>query len=83
MKIEITTNRDTHECETCGTSYADGGTVKVDGELIIDLQAVAHCWGGQSFSQDELLVLALMKLGHTVEVDGNPYFIAQSVDNEE
>lgn len=83
MKIEITTDFDKHNCETCGTSYADGGTVKIDGELIIDLPAIAHCYGGQSFSQDELLVLALRKLGHTVEVDGSPYFITCSVDDAE
>lgn len=80
MKIEINTNDDYYDCETCGGSFASGGTVHIDGELIIDLPAQAHCLGGQSFSQDELLVLALRKLGHTIDCDEEPYFIQCVLD---
>lgn len=80
MKIEITTDSDSCECETCGTSFATGGQVKVDGNLIIDRPAQADCFGGQNFSQDDLLVLALLKLGHTIEVDRDDYFIACAVE---
>ena len=82
MKIEINTDDDIHNCETCDASFASGGTVHIDGELVIDLPAQAHCFGGQDFSQDELLVLALRKLGHAVEVDGELYFIQCKVDGE-
>jgi len=76
MKIEITTDSDDHKCECCGMTYAEGGKVHVDGKLIVDLPAIAHCCGGQSFSQDELLVIALHELGHTVDVDGYPFHIS-------
>ena len=82
MKIEINTDHDSDNCETCGTSFASGGTVHIDGELVIDLPARAHCFGGQDFSCAELLVLALRKMGHTVDVDGDPYFIQCEIDGE-
>jgi len=43
MKIEITTDSDDHKCECCGMTYAEGGKVHVDGKLIVDLPAIAHC----------------------------------------
>ena len=75
MKIEIESNNDQYECETCGMDWAQGGIVKVDGEVIIDLPAVAHCYGGQSYSEDDLLVMALKKMGIDVFVDGERYHV--------
>jgi len=75
MEIKITTDTDMCACETCGSSYAEGGFVEIDGEKIIDLPAFASCSGGDNYSADELLVLALHKLGHTVIVDDDIYFI--------
>ena len=81
MRIEITTDSDTCDCETCGASWASGGTVSIDGELVLDLPAQASCFGGQSFSESDLLVLALRKLGHEVMTDGLPYHICCAVDD--
>lgn len=75
MKIEITTDSDSHDCETCGSNWASGGTVTVDGEVVIDRPAEAACFGGSSFDEADLLVLALHKLGHEVHVDGERYHI--------
>lgn len=72
----LTKGRLLWECETCGTDYAVGGKVYIDGELVIDAIPVAHCFCGRSFEVDELLVLALKELGHTVEVGGRPYHIS-------
>lgn len=81
MKIEITTNHDEYECETCGTDYASGGSVKIDGVEIVNLPAEAHCYSGQSFSESDLLVIALRKLGHTIEVDGDEWHITCAYDD--
>ncbi len=75
MKIDITTNSDGYDCETCGGNWAEGGYVTVDGELVIYCQAVAHCYSGTSYSVDDLLVMALHKLGHHVYVDGEKYHV--------
>ncbi len=76
MKIEIDTNEDTYDCETCGWGYAIGGSVKIDGVEIISLPAIAHCYSGQSFSETDLLVIALRKLGHEVITNGDDWHIA-------
>lgn len=75
MKIEIKTKTDSHDCETCGGSWAEGGSVHIDGELVLEREPVAYCYGVPSFSEDDLLVMALKKAGHTVSVDGTPYNI--------
>ena len=75
MKIEIRTNRDTSECDTCGTDFAEGGSVFIDGKEIINKPAVAYCMGGRNYSPADLLVMALDKLGHTVLVDEDRYHI--------
>lgn len=75
MKIEISTNYDSWDCETCGYDYAQGGTVKIDGNVVIDLPAQAHCFDGQDFSEDDLLVMALHKIGIEVFVDGDRYHV--------
>lgn len=76
MKIRIETDDDSHDCETCGGSYADGGKVYVDDVLVIDKPASAHCFNGTSFDEGELLVMALKKLGHDVIVDGEPFHVS-------
>lgn len=81
MHIQIETDSDTAECDCCGTSYATGGTVLVDGQVVLERPAEASCIGSLSFTPDELLVMALHKLGHTVLVDGDRYHVTR-VDEE-
>lgn len=80
MKIEIETSEDDTDCETCGSSYASGGRVIVDGVEILNRPPHAHCYDGVHFDPDELLVMALKKLGHVVLVDGSPYHVTRSDD---
>jgi hypothetical protein len=54
-------------CETCGTSYAEGAIVRIDDELVLALMPSAHCFGGDSWDQHEVYRLIFEKLGHTVE----------------
>lgn len=73
MKIEIQTSIDHSECETCGSSWAYGGAVFVDGKEILSREPLASCYGSPSFSEADLLVMALKKMGHEVLLDGSLY----------
>lgn len=75
MDIRIETARDTSECDCCGTCYAEGGTVTIDGVLVLDRPPAAACYDGESYSESELLVMALAKMGHPVLVDGAPFHV--------
>lgn len=75
MKIEIKTLVDSHDCETCGGSWAEGGTVYVDGKEVLRREPVAYCYGVPSFSEHDPLVMALKKMGFEVTVDRQPFEI--------
>lgn len=75
MKIEIEVLTDDHDCETCGSNWAEGGVVRVDGQEVLRREPLATCFGSEHFSESDLLVMALKKLGHEVLVDGEPYKI--------
>lgn len=77
MKIQIETDSDTYECDCCGTNYANGGEVIIDGEIILSRPASASCVGSESWNESELLVMALKKIGHEVTVDGEPYHVTR------
>lgn len=77
MKIEITTDSDSFECDCCGVNYADGGEVTIDGELVLSRPASASCVGSESWTEAELLVMALKKLGHEVIVDESPFHVCR------
>lgn len=80
MKIEIKTWTDSHDCETCGSSWAEGGIVYVDGKEVLRREPSAYCFGVPSFSESDLLVMALKKLGHQVLVDGHQYQVCSHDD---
>ena len=83
MIIEIKTTEDTYDCETCGWDYATGGSIYVDGDLVLEKTPIAHCYNGQSYSETELLILALEKIGHTLIVDGSPFHITMTDARED
>jgi len=68
MKIKIQHIEDEQECETCGDSYASGANVFFDDELVLTLEPIAHCYGGKSWSENEIFEQVLRKLGHNLEV---------------
>jgi hypothetical protein len=72
-KIKITTLIDSHDCETCGGSWAEGGIVYVDGKEVLRREPVAYCYGVPSFSESDLLVMALKKLGIEILVDDQKF----------
>jgi hypothetical protein len=67
IKIEWLT--DYSDCETCGGNYADGARVTIDGAVALDLEPVAHCYGGQHYGERDVFKRVLEHLGHTVEVE--------------
>lgn len=75
MKVEIKTMSDNHDCKTCGGSWAEGGVVYVDGKEVLRREPVAYCYGVPSFSESDLLVMALKKIGIDVFVDSDRYHI--------
>lgn len=75
-KIEIETTFDEHDCETCGNSWAEGGTVKIDGKEVLTIEPFAHCYGGTDYDERDLLILALHEVGINVLVNGEKMFIS-------
>lgn len=67
--IKIDWLSDTHDCDTCGFTVADGAKVYIDGDLALDLSPVAYCYDGVSHSETQVLARLLEHLGHTVEQD--------------
>lgn len=67
--IRIEWLHDSHSCETCGTSYAEGARVFIDGALALDLKPVAHCYDGASYYDSDVYRRILTHIGHTVEPD--------------
>ena len=68
MNIKIETLSDSYDCETCGYSDAYGAKVYFDGKLAIDMLPIAHCYGGSNYSDEEVFIAILQKLGHNVEI---------------
>lgn len=64
IRIEWVT--DSHECETCGSNYADGAYVHIDGREVLDLSPAAACYGGTDYSEAAVLKKVLEYLGHEI-----------------
>lgn len=64
IRIEWLTDR--HECEVCGSSYAEGANVFIDDRLSLELKPVAHCFGGDDYQQDRVFSEILKHLGHEI-----------------
>lgn len=65
--IEIEWLTDYHNCETCGSSYAAGARVKIDGAVAIECLPVAHCFGGDHYETSDVYAAVLKHFGHTVD----------------
>jgi hypothetical protein len=50
-------------------SWADGAKVFFDDTLVLDLQPVAACYDGTTYSEQDIFTRILDALGHTVEQD--------------
>lgn len=70
-KIEIRWIVDTHDCETCGSSFAEGAIVSLDGKEILRLEPLAHCYNSIEFTQEDVYKKLLEHLGYEV-TETNP-----------
>lgn len=68
-QLEVTLLEDHHDCETCGSSFAQGALVRLNGEVVVDRTPCAHCFGSNSFPLDRVLYETLERLGFTVTVE--------------
>lgn len=55
---------DEHECDTCGTSWARGATVTLDGVVIVSKIPHANCFGGSDYDDDEIFEDIIKALGY-------------------
>lgn len=67
MKIKIEWLSDSCDCETCGSSWAEGAIVYIDGQEIFTLEPHASCYDGSSWTQAEVYYQILKGLGYTIE----------------
>lgn len=74
--IDLQYSYDTHSCETCGSSYSTGLKVEVDGAVVYEIPASAHCFGGPSFDGDETLAIIGEILGIKITQEGQPIHIS-------
>lgn len=68
--VDIQWLRDSHECDTCGMSDAEGAIVSIDGKQVLSLEPCAHCYGGDNWNYEAVLRMTLAKLGYRVTIDG-------------
>lgn len=68
-KLEIIRLTDSCECETCGTSYADGYSAYLDGDLLCEVLPAAHCFDGTSVDDEEMYQQIFAKLGYEFGID--------------
>jgi hypothetical protein len=66
MEIKIKWTSDEYDCETCGWAYAQGAVVTMNGTEILNLEPVAHCFGGDHWDRADVYREILLKLGYTI-----------------
>lgn len=69
VHIRIKWMSQTHDCDTCGYNWADGARVYFNDKIALDLEPVAGCFDGISYSTEEVFIRTLEKLGYVVEID--------------
>ena len=65
--IKILPLSDHHGCETCGSTYAEGYHVTMPDGSEFALEPVAHCFDDQNWTETDLMVEILKRLGHEVQ----------------
>lgn len=68
FKIEIVWMVDEHDCDTCGSSYAEGARVYFDDVSVLDMEPCAHCFDGNTYTKEQVYNRILVELGHMVVI---------------
>jgi hypothetical protein len=66
MKIEIEWLVDEHDCETCGSNWAQGAKVGFEDGTAIEMIPNAYCCGTEHYDNDEVYKAIIKKLGHEI-----------------
>lgn len=69
MKIKIKWLYDSHSCEDCGYSDAEGALITFENGQQLHLKPVAHCYEGQSWEPEEVYTAILKELGYELEYE--------------
>ena len=67
-KIKIEVMSDWNDCEQCGGGSEDGGRVIIDDKVVFEHIPCGSCFGNNSVREEQLIRIALEKLGHTLEI---------------
>jgi len=70
MKIKIEWLHDSHDCETCGSSYATGAQVQI-GDTSLLFEPQASCFDVSDWSMTEVYEEILKYMGHELEIVGD------------
>ena len=70
MKIKIEWLYDSHDCETCGSSYATGAQVQI-GDTSLRFEPHASCFDVSDWSMTEVYEEILKYMGHELEIVGD------------
>ena len=66
--ITITYTTADHDCDTCGSSYAESYILECNGKTYGE-KATAHCFGNTEFTLDQVLIMFLEDNGYTFYYD--------------
>lgn len=66
--IKIVRTYDEYDCDDCGYSTAEGAKIYLNNKKVLDLKPVAHCYGGMTYNDEDILKAVLEYLGYNVEV---------------
>jgi hypothetical protein len=64
--IRIEWHTDEHDCENCGSSYAEGAVIHIEGREPIEMLPSAHCFDGTSYSEADVYTRIIEELGYRV-----------------
>lgn len=67
MKIKIKWLYDDYDCDQCGGASAEGALVEFGDGRSLHLKPVAHCFGGQSWTESEVYEMILKELEYELE----------------
>jgi hypothetical protein len=72
-KIEIVELSDKTDCETCGSDYATGFSVKINGDPFGIYTPYAHCYNRESYTLENVLLDIIKHLGYDVDITSEGY----------
>ena len=67
--INIEWLSDEYECETCGTTYAEGAHVVLPDGTELHLTPTAHCYACTSYGPEAVYAAIFKALGYTLNHD--------------